>query len=51
MNLFSFDYQPIIITLQLAAVTVVVLMTVGIPISCLKISSVGEVNIDGEMAC
>jgi molybdate transport system permease protein len=33
VNLFSFDYQPIIITLQLAAVTVVVLMTVGIPIS------------------
>ncbi|MBT3514534.1 MAG: molybdate ABC transporter permease subunit [Nitrospina sp.] len=33
MNLFSFDFQPIIITLQLAGVTVVVLMIFGIPIS------------------
>jgi len=33
VNLFSFDYQAIIITLQLATVTVVVLMTFGIPIS------------------
>jgi len=33
MNISSFDYQPIILTLQLAAVTVLVLLVIGIPIS------------------
>ena len=33
MNISSFDYQPIILTLQLAAVTVLVLLIIGIPIS------------------
>ena len=33
MNISSLDYQPIILTLQLAAVTVLVLLVIGIPIS------------------
>ena len=33
MNLLGLDFQPIILTLQLAAVTVVVLLIIGIPIS------------------
>ena len=33
MDFLSFDYQPIILTLQLAAVTVVVLLVIGVPIS------------------
>ena len=33
MDIPSLDYQPIIITLQLAAVTVLVLLVIGIPIS------------------
>ena len=33
MDISSLDYQPIILTLQLAAVTVVVLLVIGIPIS------------------
>jgi len=33
MDIPSLDYQPIIITLQLAAVTVLVLLIIGIPIS------------------
>jgi len=33
MDISSLDYQPIIITLQLAAVTVLVLLVIGIPIS------------------
>jgi len=33
MNHLGLDYQPIILTLQLAAVTVVVLLVIGIPIS------------------
>ena len=33
MNFSDLDYQPIILTLQLAAVTVVVLLIIGIPIS------------------
>ncbi len=33
MNFSNLDYQPVILTLQLAAVTVVVLLIIGIPIS------------------
>jgi len=33
MDISSLDYQPIILTLQLAAVTVLVLLVIGIPIS------------------
>ena len=33
MNISSFDYQPIFLTLQLATVTVLVLLVIGIPIS------------------
>ena len=33
MDIPSLDYQPIIITLQLATVTVLVLLVIGIPIS------------------
>ena len=33
MNISSLDYQPIFLTLQLAAVTVLVLLVIGIPIS------------------
>ena len=33
MNFSNLDYQPIILTLQLAAVTVVVLLIIGVPIS------------------
>ena len=33
MDISSLDYQPIILTLQLAAITVLVLLVIGIPIS------------------
>ena len=33
MDISNLDYQPIILTLQLAAVTVLVLLVIGIPIS------------------
>lgn len=33
MNFFDFNYEPIFLTLQLATVTVVVLLIIGIPIS------------------
>ena len=33
MNISSLDYQPIFLTLQLAAVTVLVLLVIGVPIS------------------